>query len=107
MPKSKKPQPTIYMEEVQLAPKLPIGALRVWWIPQIPMEPFRQDVANLQEAKLLLTTLARYDLFQLENNIKPDFSNAGGLEVWDGSEWSDWYDDEGRDIDEAPGCRSR
>jgi hypothetical protein len=51
---------------------------------------------------LLLSTLAQYDLFQLENNIKPDFCNAGGLVVaedcGEGLEWCDWYDDEGNDV---------
>ena len=40
--------------------------------------------------------LADYDLFQLENRIKPDYSNASFLEVWDEDEqdWIDWYDEE-------------
>lgn len=83
------------------------GTMRVWWVPQIPMKPFMVDVRNLAEAKLLLDALAEYDLFQLENNIKPDFSNAGGLEIWDdeldededGSKWTAWYSDEGEEID--------
>lgn len=77
--------------------------LRVWWIPQVPMEPFRVQVNNLREAKLLIDTLADYDNFQYHNNIKPDYSNAGGVEIWDEEidEWSDWYDEEtGADFDE-------
>jgi hypothetical protein len=38
--------------------------LRVWWIPQIPGEPFYVSVNSLEEAKLILNTLAEYDLFQ-------------------------------------------
>jgi len=75
------------------------GSLQVWWIPQVPMKPFTVDVENIDEAILILKTLARYDLFQLENNIKPDFSNAGGLNVFENGEWSEWYDEEtGEDI---------
>lgn len=78
------------------------GDLRVWWIPQVPGKPFHQEVDNLKEAKLLLTTLARYDAFQFENRIKPDYANAGGLLVYDtdmeeGGEWVDYdwdYDPE-------------
>jgi hypothetical protein len=73
------------------------GDLRVWWIPQVPMSPFRVDVPDLRAAKLVLDTLAKYDLFQLEHRIKPDFCNAGGLECFsqDGDdEWCDWYDEE-------------
>lgn len=69
--------------------------LRVWWIPQVPMEPFHVDVSSLQEGVLLLNTLAQYDIFQLENNIKPDYCNAGGIEQLNENtnEWDDWEDD--------------
>ena len=80
------------------------GDLCVWWIPQVPMEPFWVPVQNLQEAMLLLRTLADYDRFQFENNIKPDYSNTGGLVVWEAvgenGEWTEWEDEEGRQIDE-------
>lgn len=61
--------------------------LRVWWIPQIPMKAFHVDVASFDEAEKILLTLSRYDLFQLKHNVKPDFSNAGGIEYFDGTEW--------------------
>lgn len=77
------------------------GDLKVWWIPQIPGRPFERPVRNLQEAKLLVETLADYDAFQFKNNIKPDYCNAGGLMVYMGDEWSDWYDEAtGRSFDE-------
>lgn len=79
------------------------GDLRVWWMPQLQMKPFYVHVATLVEAKLLLNTLADYDQFQLDNNIKPDYSNTGGLEVfnsYDGNEWVDWADEEGDSIDD-------
>jgi hypothetical protein len=79
-------------------PKL--GQLRVWWIPQVPMKSFHVEVSNVNEAKLLLKVLADYDIFQFENRIKPDYSNAGGLQTWDGEEWVDWYSADGKDIDE-------
>lgn len=90
----------------KVAPK--VGDLRVWWIPQVPMPSFRVDVRTLREARLLLNTLADYDKFQLGNNIKPDYCNAGGLVIWstdsDGGtpNWIDWHDSEGRGIDEIP-----
>lgn len=74
--------------------------LRVWWIPQIPLrdgvKPFFFPVFNLVQAGLLLDALAQYDLYQLATNIKPDFANAGGLQVQterDG--WEDWYTNDG------------
>lgn len=79
----------------------PFGALRVWWIPQIPdSNHFLVPVSSIQEAAKVLDILADYDLYQYENNIKPDYSNAGGLEVFvknDGRgnpAWEDWHDPE-------------
>jgi hypothetical protein len=81
------------------APKeLKLGQLRVYHIPQVPMKPFRVYVKTIQEAKLIMDTLAYYDLFQLEHKIKPDFCNVSGLEVYESDGWGDWYDEEGQDI---------
>lgn len=77
------------------------GDLQVWWIPQVPCKAFNVPVKTPEEAILILDTLAKYDLFQLENNIKPDYCNAGGLNVFEEGEWSTWYHpDTGDDIDE-------
>lgn len=49
----------------------------------------------------MIHTLARYDRFQYERRIKPDYSNASGLEVFDPSDpegWSEWHSDVGLDI---------
>ena len=75
--------------------------LKVWWIPQVPGKPFEVEVDSIEEGALLVTAFADYDMFQFENHIKPDYSNAGGLSVWDkdGKEWLDWEDDEGNDLD--------
>ncbi len=75
------------------------GDLRVWWIPQVPGKPFHVLVPDIRTAKVMLDALAQYDLFQLANKLKPDYSNVGGLEVHDGFEWSGWEDDEGQEID--------
>jgi hypothetical protein len=67
--------------------------LRVWWIPQIPGEPFHVEVRTLREAYLLTKTLAAYDLFQLEHKIKPDYSNAGGVQEYlDDADEAGWLD---------------
>lgn len=75
-----------------------IGDLRVWHIPQVPMEPFYAVVLSPKEAVIILDVLARYDAFQYDHNIKPDYCNAAGLEVYaeEGSEdgkspgWVEW-----------------
>lgn len=83
-----------------------IGALRVWHIPQVPGKPFHVAVDTPQEAQRVLNVLAQYDLFQLMNQIKPDYCNAAGLEVYEADSgegepgWCEWYDAEtGDDID--------
>ena len=82
------------------------GNLRVWWIPQIPGKPFHYRVADLDQALLLLSALAAYDAFQLVHNIKGDYANTGGLEIFDTTElkdgeWVEWCDPEtGNDIHE-------
>lgn len=86
-----------------------MGDLRVWWIPQIPGSPFHVKVKNIDEAKLLLKTLANYDLFQFKNKIKGDYANSGGLEVFEdtsedekvGGEWCEWCNEDGDSIDDV------
>ena len=76
------------------------GDLRVWWVPQVPMEAFYVPVETLAQAKWLLQVLADYDAFQLENNVKPDYCNVGGLQVLEDGIWTDWIDPEtDEDID--------
>lgn len=70
-----------------------MSKLRVWWIPQVGMrKTFYVSVNTPEEGKKLLDTLAVYDLFQFKNKIKPDFCNAGGLQMFDeeDNEWYDW-----------------
>lgn len=68
---------------------------RVWHIPQVPMEPFYvEEIASLETAIMVRDVLAEYDLFQFENNIKPDYSNAQGIEEFEDGEWSEVDDDE-------------
>lgn len=77
------------------------GKLRVWWKPQIPMKSFFVDVNTPKEAKKILDILAIYDIFQFDNNIKPDYCNVGGLEEYDGKDWEEWMDEYGNDIDQT------
>lgn len=81
--------------------------LQVWWIPQVPMVPFEVEVKDVAEGATLLQVLADYDLFQFEHHVKPDYSNVGGLQMWDEDSdgegnpgWVDWCSDEGEEPDE-------
>jgi len=73
--------------------------LRVWWIPQMPMTPFYVPVESVKDGVLIMDTLAKYDEFELKNKVKPDYSNTGGLELFENNEWCDWYDEETGDDD--------
>jgi stage III sporulation protein SpoIIIAA len=77
--------------------------LRVWWIPQIPMKAFYVNVSSIQEAKKILEVLANYDIFQFENKVKGDYSNAGGLQFFEegANEWNEWENENGENIDEV------
>lgn len=74
---------------------------RVWHIPQVPMKAFYvEGIQSPDEGKMVIDLLASYDLFQYENNIKPDYSNASGLEVLRDDKWVDWEDEDGYQIDD-------
>jgi len=70
--------------------------LRVLHFPQIQCDPFIIDVESLLEARLICNTLANYDLFQYEQNIKPDYANMTVVEEYDEEEkeWTSWMDEE-------------
>mgnify|MGYP001947346266 CR=1 FL=1 len=58
-------------------------------------------VETPEEGKKVMDILGCYDLFQLENNIKPDYANANGLQVYDeeSGEWEDWYSEDGEELE--------
>lgn len=76
--------------------------LRVWWIPQIPGKPFYVEVCSVAEGVKVMDILATYDDFQFKNRIKPDYCNAGGLDIFDRDDhedspdgsWVSWCDEE-------------
>lgn len=90
-----------------------VGDLRVWWVPQVPGKPFEVRVESVAEGVKIMDVLAKYDAFQFENNIKPDYCNAGGITRWceddgDGKPgWEDWYDEETGEDDPAEWLREQ
>lgn len=77
------------------------ATMRVWHIPQVPMEPFNVPVSSVDDAIRIINILADYDLFQFENNIKPDYRNMCGLEVLEGDEWVEWESEDFMTIDDV------
>ena len=71
-----------------------MNKLRVWHMPQLGCDAtLYVPVKTTEEGKKVMDLFACYDLFQLENNIKPDYSNASGIEIFneEEQEWEDWY----------------
>lgn len=64
----------------------------------MPMKAFKVDVSSISEAKKILKVLTDYDIFQFEHKVKPDYSNTGGLEFFNGEVWEEFEDEEGKDI---------
>ena len=79
--------------------------MRVWWCPQVGgcEKHFYIPVHSVEEAKKIMDVLAYYDCYQMNQNVKGDYANCGGLEVWDEieQEWCDWwYEDENHYFDD-------
>jgi hypothetical protein len=75
------------------------GDLRIWYIPQIPMKAYHRDITSVEEGRNLLDAIYELALFELEHRVKPDYSNAGGIERWEedgegGYAWSEVDEDE-------------
>lgn len=66
---------------------------RTWHVPQIPGKPFIVECETKAEADRMSDVLSSYDIFQYEENIKPDFANAGGVEEFVDGEWIDVEED--------------
>ena len=80
--------------------------MQVWWNPQVGTgcDNFYVPVESVEEAKKVMDILAMYDCFQYNHNVKPDYSNCGGLETWNEETecWEDWvYEDEDNYIDDV------
>lgn len=78
------------------------GDLLVWYIPQVPMKAFERRLPHregdeekeLALAALLLDTIISFSIFEFENRIKPDYSDAAGISRFEDGEWCDLDEDE-------------
>lgn len=67
----------------------------------MPGKPFYVEVKDIGQAIWLYNILADYDEFQYRHNVKPDYSNAGGLETFEDGDWTEWYNEDGDDFREV------
>lgn len=72
--------------------------LRVWNVVNPPGKPYLFPVESPEEGARTIKRLAAQQL--RDPNV---YSNAFGLLVLEDGEWTEWYDEEGRDVDEAFG----
>ncbi|OZB79885.1 hypothetical protein [Microbacterium sp. 13-71-7] len=75
---------------------------RIWYVPQVPMKAFTREFDDLDAAKMVLNAVIDFSIFEFENDVKPDYSDAAGISRWesDGDGGFDWFDleeDEWRD----------
>jgi hypothetical protein len=70
------------------------GDLRTWWIRNPPSPAEFTIVSSPAGAINALQKLTATDLANSLVTV-----NMGGLEVFEDGEWTEWYDDEGNDID--------
>lgn len=74
------------------------GEIKVWYIPQIPMQPYEVMVPDLKTAQIVLDALISLSIFEFENRVKPDYADAAGIARFEGGtedgEWWDVEDDE-------------
>lgn len=81
------------------------GDIRVWYIPQLPMEPYIVPVPSrdLAEAIRIQDAIVGLSIFEFEHNVKPDYSDATGIERYEtnGDGGFDWYDVEEFELEES------
>jgi hypothetical protein len=87
------------LEAMERGDALKQPTLRVWRQPGDEHQP----VASVEDAALVIDAWSLSDLLATAVAW-----NAFGLEEYDADagEWSEWYDDEGRDIDEVMDSRT-
>lgn len=76
-----------------------MSKFKVWHIPQVPMKAFEFETDDLAVAATVMEQLAFYDLFQFENNVKGDYSNAQGISEWSEEE-QEWWDIDDFELEE-------
>ena len=67
--------------------------LRIWHTPRVPGDCFYMEVDTLVQAADILNMLAGYDVFQVEQHLRPETASVSGLHYHDGltNEWYDWH----------------
>lgn len=67
---------------------------RISYIPQVPMAPFEREYDDFETAKAVLNAVIDFSIFEFENRVKPDYSDAAFFEVLVDGEWETLDDEE-------------
>lgn len=94
--------PERYTTEPTEAPNNVDQPYVVYWVPQIPGSPFWVRDLTLDQADLLVDTLAYYDMFLMEERVRGDYANMGGVMEWDDDD-QEWVDVDDMDLDARMG----
>lgn len=73
------------------------GDLRVWYIPQLPSKPFIFPVPDIDTALIVSDAIVGLSIHEFENNIKPDYSDALGIERFEDGVWCELDEEEWHD----------
>ena len=73
-----------------------MAKFKAWYIPQVPMKAFEVECETAAQALDALDLITNFSIFEFENKVKPDYSDAGGVEEWDeaAQEWFDFEEEE-------------
>ena len=69
-------------------------------------ETYYQIVSSVEEAKLVIDSIAKFINMKVKEGAFPDHCSVAGLEEYDedDNEWYDWYDEDGHDFKEHFKC---
>ena len=70
---------------------------RAWYVAKMPMKAFTVETTNAIDAEKILDVLEDFSLFEIQNNVKPDYAEAGGIDIWD-EEYQEWTDYHPEDV---------
>lgn len=65
-------------------------------------QPFEKEVSSVEEAKIVMDSIADFVNYAVEKDIMPDHCNCMDFQEYDEEmkEWCTWYDENGYDIEE-------
>lgn len=71
--------------------------MKFWWTLVEPEKIFEREVSSLEEAEILYNGIAFFCLFLNDNHLMRDYSNMGGLDVFNekANAWEPWEGAEG------------